>query len=718
MYAATPPPKRRMTPPEASPSSSPASSSSSSSAAGATAAYSSHGGGSSRRYRLTVIALVATATLGGSCFQLGLMVGMEAGRRHGAVEGGGSGGATLSSSSSSQSHADTGHLLDVRITRQQQGPACSCVGVPLTNETEAAVQQSLRRSSAAPHLPPFQEENASNDASQASSSTETTAPNGNGGADEPSRRHSRRRQPPKVSNLVAGYEIVKRRDFASVVDTGVPLDPADAEKDDVLILYTSTSGLPNRTNSGSDLTASRAVRAVENCLTVRVVLTEQDVKSNCIAIMGHPEESYHVHRFHRIQLRDPKGGGGSREVLKVGRDVPLTPVPRIVETRGDLRDEVVPSRRVADRYVKDLVRYWSQLPDTLARLRPIARTAAGGTEGGPVVAMTVNKGQSELLLNFVCAAKARNLDVSRVLVFATDPATAQLASGLGVHVFAVRGAFGNIPVKAAADYGDDDFGRIVLAKIYCVHLLVLLGHDVLLQDVDVVWYRNPLEYFTPARFQQFDMIFQDDGNTSPRFAPYFANTGMYFVRSNARTVHLYSHLARMGDVLRQLRCDQEMIAAYLAEHVSWTGLRVKVLGANTEDGLLFPGGFHYNDHDDYMRQLLKGEVVPYAFHMSWTANKHEKIKFWAQMGEWRVQPFCLDNSKQGLVTVPATGIGPARTAAADACCSAEPLVTCHYRDKPSLVDCRDSPSTSDGGDDPFWPTPFNGTATAAAAAAA
>jgi Nucleotide-diphospho-sugar transferase len=587
----------------------------------------------------------------------------------------------------------------------------------LANETEAAVQH--LRSPAAPHAS-LKVENARNEAYQAPSPAETlSAPNDDNNddndddADEPPEQQHRK----KVSNLIAGYEIVKRHDFASVVDTGVPLDPLDTAKDDVLILYTSRRSLPTSTTTASPDSeeAPRARRAVENCLTLKVVLTEQDVKSNCIAIMGHPEESYHVHRFHRIQLSDPKGDGGNREIVKVGRDVPLAAVPRIVETRGDLRDEVVPGRRVADKYVKELVRYLGHLPDTLDRLRPIAQKAAGGTERGPVVAMAVNRGQSELLLNYVCAAKARNLDVSRVLVFATDPATAQLASGLGVHVFAVKGAFGNIPTKAAADYGDEDFGRIVLAKIYCVHLLVLLGHDVLLQDVDVVWYRDPLEYFTPARFPQVDMIFQDDGNASPRFAPYFANTGMYFVRSNFRTVYLYGHLVRMGDVLRQLRCDQEMIAAYLAEHVSWTGLRVKVLGAHTEDGLLFPGGYHFHSHDDYMRQLLRGEVVPHAFHMSWTANKHDKLKLLSQMGEWRVHPFCVDNGTQGHVTVPATGTGPAQTAAADACCSAEPLAKCHYRDKPSIVDCRDSPTIDDGGD-PFWPTPFNGTATAAAAA--
>ena len=43
--------------------------------------------------------------------------------------------------------------------------------------------------------------------------------------------------------------------------------------------------------------------------------------------------------------------------------------------------------------------------------------------------------QSELLMNFVCSAKARGIDISAVLVFATDEETKELAEGLGLAVF-------------------------------------------------------------------------------------------------------------------------------------------------------------------------------------------------------------------------------------------------------------------------------------------
>jgi Nucleotide-diphospho-sugar transferase len=610
------------------------------------------------------------------------------------------GAAALVQARSATSDSDGREQDAIQLRSPRRSPAgapcCSCEGGGVT--VRAAGNDTV----AAPTPHPSHEEASGSDADPASSADQEEED----GESSPRWLLS---PPGMVSNLFAGAALVKRDDFAAVVDTGVPIDPGDPQRDDVLILYTSTASMPrdgssrNESNeSSTSASLSPAQRAVENCLSVRVVMTEQDVDTNCIALMAHPEESFHVHRFHRIPVVPSEGGSPDEDRGATDRAVdvvPLRRVPQTTDTRGNVGDVSIPDRHSMDRYFKELVGYLGRLQDTLERLRPFA-TLAAGLDGSAVVAMAVNKGQSELLVNFVCGARSRQLDLSHVLVFATDGATAALASALGLRVFDVRGAFGDIPTEAAAFYGDDVFGQIVLAKIYCVHLLVWLGHDVLLQDVDVVWHRNPLEYFARQdSFEPYDMVFQDDGNTSPRFAPYFANTGMYFVRSNFRTVYFYSHLVRMGDMLRELRCDQELMTAHLNEHVSLRGLRVKVLGRHTEAGRLFPTGYHYHVLADYMKKLLKGEIAPYAFHMNWTQNKAQKRTLLAQMGEWRVQPECA--------AALASEAGISGVVEAAGCCSAEPLAECHHRDLPSVRDCRDSPPYK-GDRDPFWPEPFVG----------
>ena len=65
-------------------------------------------------------------------------------------------------------------------------------------------------------------------------------------------------------------------------------------------------------------------------------------------------------------------------------------------------------------------------------LKPIAEKVA---KQNTVVTMVCNFGQSELLLNFVCAAKSRGLDISSILIFATDEETKELAEGIGLTVF-------------------------------------------------------------------------------------------------------------------------------------------------------------------------------------------------------------------------------------------------------------------------------------------
>jgi len=151
--------------------------------------------------------------------------------------------------------------------------------------------------------------------------------------------------------------------------------------------------------------------------------------------------------------------------------------------------------------------YLAKLEATTNRLKPIAAKVAG--EGKTVVVLVVNFGQSELLFNFVCNARARGLDLSKILVFATDKDAGELAKSLELAVFDVGDAFGTMPTKAASTYGDRTFQHMMFSKVYCVHLINAMGYDVLFQDVDVIWYKDPLPFFHQPESGDFDFYFQD-----------------------------------------------------------------------------------------------------------------------------------------------------------------------------------------------------------------
>jgi len=90
---------------------------------------------------------------------------------------------------------------------------------------------------------------------------------------------------------------------------------------------------------------------------------------------------------------------------------------------------------------------------------------------------------------------------------------------------------------------------MMLSKVYCVHLVNALGYDVLFQDVDVVWYRDPLPYFHSPESRDFDFYFQDDGAHTNRYAPYSPNSGFYYVRYNDRTRYFFEVFLRMGELI-------------------------------------------------------------------------------------------------------------------------------------------------------------------------
>ena len=87
-----------------------------------------------------------------------------------------------------------------------------------------------------------------------------------------------------------------------------------------------------------------------------------------------------------------------------------------------------------------------------------------------------------------------------------------------------------MPADAAGRYGDKKFTAMMMAKVIVVQMVSALGYDMLFQDVDIVWYKDPLEYFRNTN-DDFDIYFQDDGGHSVRYAPYSANSGFYCVRS-------------------------------------------------------------------------------------------------------------------------------------------------------------------------------------------
>ena len=483
--------------------------------------------------------------------------------------------------------------------------------------------------------------------------------------------------PKPVKNFARGLVRVSKDDMMSTFDFGVPPTPRSNGKE-VLILYNSPKALPNdkaiaaaaNLNNGyTSLPLTNATTATENCESMNVILTDiPGGMGQCLAIIGGQYQSYHIQRW----MRRAENFGGLK------KDEPLRLTSRGLTGSG--RDEFkLPTKRHVSEHRESLKIYLDESLQIKQRLMSVLTKM----NSRPVVVLTCNHGQSELLMNFICSSRAKGFDLSNVLVFPTDHETKELAEGLGLTTFYDDKLMEFIPSSEAGVYGDEVFTKVMFAKILCVQLVNELGFDLLFMDVDIIWNRNPLDYFTDRSLPQFDVYFQDDGSRQERYAPYSANSGFYFVRANPRTQHLFRHLLYSGDLLNAWFSHQQVLIALLSEYNSLFGLKVKVFAKEREE---FPGGWLYHRQKQKMKQIMKGESNNhYIFHMSWTENKKNKLKFFQQMGEWYVDESCIGKFYNEIVG------GDSSISMPTKCCLAEPLIKCHYRDKPSKIPCNNSP---------------------------
>ena len=429
--------------------------------------------------------------------------------------------------------------------------------------------------------------------------------------------------------------------------------------------------------------------------------THQD---ECLVILPHSSKStswiHHIRRYARS------------ETLPDQTQWNIKPWEYSVsENRKPYRLETAPKPVVLRDSWTTLKHYLSHLPrmlETLATLVAKVHANINQKGGPPLTILLSNKGHIDLLLNFVCALRSVSsnkdaVSLGHIIVFAVDRGTAILASRLGLNVFYYPDWLGMQEEETAAVYGTHSYAILMLAKIYCAHMMSTLGHDFVFHDVDIVPLQQ--EYLAPLlarKNESYDMYFQYDfpvtdsaGQMQPEYRPLFINSGLYFVRANAKTRHFFDAFVRQADLVLRSSSHQVVMTALINKYMSSHGLRIKVL---RNDADLLPGGFHFHHRKSFMQQLLNKSTVtdvgqeqsaskmPYLFHMNYNENKATKKKFNQQIGSWYIADSCSDEFHE--------------ITSLEQCCITEPEPRCFFRDKPSKLLCVDSPFLES--EESFW----------------
>lgn len=280
--------------------------------------------------------------------------------------------------------------------------------------------------------------------------------------------------------------------------------------------------------------------------------------------------------------------------------------------------------------------------------------------GDDVVVMVVNEGEIDLFMNFACSCQQHKISLANVIVFAASPEIVPLIESTGaIGLYHV--GYASVSKKASNDYLDRVFVDMMWYKAFCVHLIASRGINLLFQDADLVWFRDPFPYFKEYREKVKDRsamsgsfpdaFFSDDGQRSLRYSPFFANSGFYYMIGGPKSAYMAWSIMTAFDAVQVLGSHQNVFTYKMVE-----GLGLNHRHAVILDLKEFPNGIMYHHDKSYMRQLDKKEVNPYGFHMCWTQGKPDKLKYLKLAKMWYLTEQCspLDAfivNKQGAAGV-------------------------------------------------------------------
>jgi hypothetical protein len=264
--------------------------------------------------------------------------------------------------------------------------------------------------------------------------------------------------------------------------------------------------------------------------------------------------------------------------------------------------------------------------------------------GDDVTLMVVNEGEIDLWLNFACSCKENGLIMTNVFVFVASPEIIPLIESTGAMALYHIG-YASVSKKASNDYLDRVFVDMMWYKAFSVHLLTARGINILFQDVDLVWFRNPFEYFkeyiATAKKRSImtgshpEGFYSDDGQRSLRYSPFFANSGFYYLLGGPKAAYLAWSIMISFDAVQVLGSHQNVFTAKMVEGLSLGYQHAVILPLYK-----FPTGIVYHHDRKYMRRLKHKEENPYGFHMCWTQGKPDKLINLRKASMWYLTETC------------------------------------------------------------------------------
>lgn len=108
---------------------------------------------------------------------------------------------------------------------------------------------------------------------------------------------------------------------------------------------------------------------------------------------------------------------------------------------------------------------------------------------------------------------------------------------------------------------------------------------------------------------------------TPRFTPFYFNSGFYFVRQTEKSGYLMERMLKTIAEIAETHSHQSTLTKYFSEVIDFTDIHFYLL--ENKD---YPSGYQFHHEKDYIQQLLDFKVLPKVFHMCWTESRNDKVR--------------------------------------------------------------------------------------------
>ncbi|XP_024989473.1 beta-arabinofuranosyltransferase RAY1 isoform X2 [Cynara cardunculus var. scolymus] len=242
----------------------------------------------------------------------------------------------------------------------------------------------------------------------------------------------------------------------------------------------------------------------------------------------------------------------------------------------------------------------------------------------------------DMLMSWVC--RLHLLHVTNFVVCALDDEIYDFCILQGLPVFRDRLAPTNISYNDC-HFGTNCFQRVTKVKSRVVLQILKLGYNLLMSDVDVYWFKNPLPLlsaFGPAVF-----VAQSDEYkiTGPINLPRRLNSGFYYAHSDGSTIAALDKVVKHAS-LSNLSEQPSFYDTLCGSNGSYrvgddmclepeTNLTVRFLDRN-----LFPNGAYQDLWDSSNVSLTCMEKGCFVLHNNWINGRQKKLKRQVSSGLW------------------------------------------------------------------------------------